>query len=216
MKQWHPFLEHVLLLYPPGPEFITAFLGCLYAGVVAVPAYLPRGNRNLSRLQAIAANAEVAVALTTGSVLADMPRRVNQDITLASWQLLPTDNLSTALAQQWRKPALENSHPAFLQYTSGSTGNPKGVMVSHSNVLHNQRLIKDLFGHTHHSIGVGWLPYSRQARPAGSHLCYRRALYWRHSGSTLLPQSSRADRSCPLRLSAAADTGPDSSFQGNG
>lgn len=150
--------ECVLLLYPPGLEFITVFLGCLYAGIVAVPAYPPRHNRNLLRLQAIATDAEVSVALTTRLVMMDMERLGQQCNTFASLQLLPTDNLSTELAEQWQKPALSSDSLAFLQYTSGSTGKPKGVMVSHGNLLHNQRLIKDGFGHTDKTIVLGWLP----------------------------------------------------------
>jgi acyl-CoA synthetase (AMP-forming)/AMP-acid ligase II len=150
--------ECPLLLYPPGLEFITAFCGCLYAGVVAIPAYPPRDNRSLLRLQAIAKDAGATVALTTESVMIDMDRRVAQHDTLASFQRRPTDNLSTDLARQWKQPALNSESLAFLQYTSGSTGKPKGVMVTHGNLLHNQQIIKDGFGHTDQSIAVGWLP----------------------------------------------------------
>ncbi len=150
--------ECPLLLYPPGLEFITAFCGCLYAGVVAIPAYPPRDNRSLLRLQAIAKDAGSTVALTTESVMIDMDRRVAQQDTLASFQRRPTDNLSTELARQWKQPALNSESLAFLQYTSGSTGKPKGVMVTHGNLLHNQQIIKDGFGNTDQSIGVGWLP----------------------------------------------------------
>ena len=148
----------VLLLHPQGLEFITAFFGCLYAGVIAIPANPPRSNRNLSRLKAIATDAQVTMALTIGSKMTDMERLAGQANPSRPLQLLSTDDLSTDLAQQWEIPALTSDRLAFVQYTSGSTGKPKGVMVSHGNLLHNQRLIKEGFGNTDKIINVGWLP----------------------------------------------------------
>lgn len=150
--------ERALLLYPSGLDFIAAFFGCLYAGVIAVPAYPPRRNQNLSRLEAIVADAQATIVLTTTSLLADIKSRFAENPKLASISWLSTDDVSLKLASNWKKPELEPKNLAFLQYTSGSTGIPKGVMVSHQNILHNERLIEMAFGHTSKTVVAGWLP----------------------------------------------------------
>lgn len=147
-----------LLLYPPGLEFIAAFFGCLYAGVTAVPAYPPRRNQNLSRLQAIAASSQAKVALTTESLQGSIEDCFNQNPEAVKLHWLATDNIDNDLAAAWQKPGLCENTVAFLQYTSGSTGTPKGVMVSHGNLLHNSAAIHQCFGHTPNSQGVIWLP----------------------------------------------------------
>jgi len=151
--------ERALLLYPPGLEFIAAFFGCLYAGVVAVPAYLPRPNRSMSRLQAIAADAQATIALTTTSVLlSNIERRFTDDTELAALRCLATDRVARFLAEDWQAPTLCGSTLAFLSYTSGSTAAPKGVMVSHENILHNSAYIKHAFELGPDSVSVTWLP----------------------------------------------------------
>lgn len=150
--------ERSLLLYPPGLEFITAFFGCLYAGVVAVPAYPPRPNQSMSRLQAIAASSQAAVALTNQSLLATIEGKLTQTPDLAAMRWLATDNIASDLASDWQKPSLTRDTLAFLQYTSGSTGTPKGVIVSHGNLLHNEQVIQRTMQHTEKTIFVGWLP----------------------------------------------------------
>src|SRR5919199_1331267 len=111
--------ERALLIYPPGLEFITAFFGCLYAGVVAVPAYPPRRNQSLSRLQAIVTDAQATIALTTTTVFFNVERQFIQSPTLQSLRWLATDNIASDLAQTWHKPAISSNTLAFLQYTSG-------------------------------------------------------------------------------------------------
>ena len=150
--------ERALLLYPPGLEFIAAFFGCLYAGVIAVPAYPPRRNQKLSRLEALAADSGAKIALTTANLLSTIQTGFTSDSILSRLSLLPTDSLDQDLANSWRPPDIAQSDLAFLQYTSGSTGMPKGVMVSHGNLLHNLSLIQDCFGHNAQSRGVIWLP----------------------------------------------------------
>ncbi|MEH2099109.1 MAG: AMP-binding protein [Nostoc sp.] len=147
-----------LLLYPPGLEFIGAFFGCLYAGVVAVPAYPPRPNQSLSRLQAIVADAQATIALTTTTVLSNVERRFAEFPNLQALHWLATNNINSDLAQEWQKPLLDSNTLALLQYTSGSTGTPKGVMLNHGNLLHNSALIHECFQDTPDSMGVSWLP----------------------------------------------------------
>jgi acyl-CoA synthetase (AMP-forming)/AMP-acid ligase II len=150
--------QRALLLYPPGLEFIAAFFGCLYAGVVAVPVYPPRRNQSIQRLQAIAADAQPRVALTTASVLSNLSSPLSAYPNLASLHWLATDHLASIPSLDWQPPLYAPDHLAFLQYTSGSTGTPKGVMVSHGNLLHNLRLIYQGFGHSANSRGAIWLP----------------------------------------------------------
>lgn len=150
--------KRALLMYAPGIEFVTAFLGCLYAGVVAVPAYPPRRNQSLQRLQAIIEDAQATDVLTTSSVLQNIEYSIDQNPQLASLRWLATDKLASRLANTWQPSPIAQDSLAFLQYTSGSTGNPKGVMLTHGNLFHNLSLIHHHFGHNAHSQGVIWLP----------------------------------------------------------
>ena len=153
--------DRVLLLYPPGLEFIAAFFGCLYAAAIAVPAYPPRPRRPLSRARAIVADAQATVVLSTGAVQAKLAQQLATAPELAGLHWLATDQLPDsleALASVWEAPAIASDSLAFLQYTSGSTGTPKGVIISHANLLHNQCRIQHAFGQGSHTIGVGWLP----------------------------------------------------------
>jgi acyl-CoA synthetase (AMP-forming)/AMP-acid ligase II len=150
--------ERALLLYPAGLEFIAAFFGCLYAGVVAVPGYPPRRNRSLSRIQAIADDAQAKVALTTTQVWERVQGVLDQTPDLKKIIWLSTDRVPDGLHQSWSTPDVHGDTLAFLQYTSGSTGTPKGVVLTHANLMHNSALISYAFEHTRSSIGVFWLP----------------------------------------------------------
>ena len=151
--------ERALLLYPAGLDFLTAFFGCLYAGVIAVPVYPPRRNQKLSRLLSIVNDAKPAIALTTTSILTDIEKEWTSDAELAQLKLLATDTIdNNGKEKEFIISSVTPDSLAFLQYTSGSTGMPKGVMVTHENIIHNQQLIKTAFGHSRESIGFGWLP----------------------------------------------------------
>jgi acyl carrier protein len=149
--------ERALLFYPPGLEYIAALLGCLYAGVVAVPAYPPRLNRPIPRLQAITADSKATVALTTNHILSNLERRLEHAPEMNSWRWLATDD-GEDLAGEWHRPEIYGDTLAFLQYTSGSTAAPKGVMITHSNLLRNLAMIYHALGHTSDSQLVSWLP----------------------------------------------------------
>ncbi|MEP7010527.1 MAG: amino acid adenylation domain-containing protein [Acidobacteriota bacterium] len=148
--------ERALLLFPPGLAFISAFLGCLYAGVVAVPVAPPRRDRGLQRLADVAGDARPKAVLVGTSML---ERARNWDLPGASeWAWLDVESVARGEAEKWRKPDLDPAALAFLQYTSGSTSVPKGVMVSHGNLVANLQLITAGFGQTESSVVVGWLP----------------------------------------------------------
>ena len=152
--------ERALLLYPAGLEFITAFFGCLYAGVVAVPAYPPRSkNRSMDRIQAIVEDAQATVVLTTTQTLSNLERRFAEAPDLADLRLLTTDNVARELAEAWQEPAVSSDTLAYLQYTSGSTSKPKGVMISHGNAMHNSAEIALGWQTSPDIMLVSWLPH---------------------------------------------------------
>ena len=150
--------ERAVLLYPPGLDFIAAFFGCLYAGVVAVPAYPPRRNRSLSRIQSISDDAQAKIALTTFPVWDRVQSVLDQSPDLKEIDWLCTDQLPEGAEDEWEAPDVHGDTLAFLQYTSGSTGQPKGVMLTHANLMHNSALISYAFEHTRSGLGVFWLP----------------------------------------------------------
>ena len=150
--------ERVLLLYPPGLNYVAAFFGCLYAGAVAVPTYPPRRNRPDPRLEMIAKNSRASFCMTEAAVLSGLEQRLAHLPDLAQLQWLTTEQIDHTLAGQWQAPIATTDTLAFLQYTSGSTGSPKGVKISHGNVLHNAAMIQHGFGDTPTSRGLSWLP----------------------------------------------------------
>ncbi len=150
--------ERALLLYGPGLDFVTGFLGCLYAGMVAIPAYPPRKNRNTSRIQAISDDAGAKVALTVSDVADRVENLLDDTPRLRDLTWLATDTIDPAQATDFRPTPLAADKLAVLQYTSGSTGTPKGVMLTHGNIMANLRMITQAFEPGRDALGVFWLP----------------------------------------------------------
>lgn len=194
--------ERALLLFPSGLEYIAAFFGCLYAGVVAVPAYPPRRNANMQRIQAIVGDAQPKVALTTQDVfgwiepvLGEMP-----DLAAVEWKC--TRDISTSEASGWTMPDVDPSDLAFLQYTSGSTGTPKGVMLSHGNLLHNTAIISEAFRPSYAACAVTWLPLYHDMGLIGGII---QPVYFARPNTVMTPTHFLQK---PLRwLQAISDTG---------
>ena len=150
--------QRALVLHPPGLEYIVALLGCFYAGVVAVPAYPPRMNRSVNRLRDIALDAEARFGLTTAAALDRFDRQEPSNCDLAALHWIATDKCSPELATQWMPHTPRTDDIALLQYTSGSTSAPKGVVLSHGNFLHNISGLAALRGANTDDHFVSWLP----------------------------------------------------------
>jgi acyl-CoA synthetase (AMP-forming)/AMP-acid ligase II len=150
--------ERALVLHPPGLAYISALLGCFYAGVIAVPAYPVRFNRSLERLRDIVVDARARFALTTNAAIEKIERYTAAEPELSALSWIATDKLGESLAQAWTAPQQDSSTIAFLQYTSGSTSAPKGVVLSHGNLLANIDGIVRLLAITRDDSGVSWLP----------------------------------------------------------
>ncbi|QDV70562.1 Polyketide synthase PksN [Rosistilla carotiformis] len=148
----------VLLVFPQSIDYAAAFFGCLYAGAIAVPAYPPRRNRNLDRLQGMASDSGADVILTNDELLESLSTWVDEDNPLGQRSLL---SINTLTEDPQFNPAFgaDPQSLAFLQYTSGSTGAPKGVSVTNRNLLENQTMITEIFGQREDEvITCGWLP----------------------------------------------------------
>jgi len=152
------YKEPVLLLYPSGLDYIAAFFGCLYAGAIAVPAYPPAQGRALSRFYSVLADAQPKVVLTTESIRSGAAMLINENPALKAMTWIGADNPETDLAEEWREPAITGESIAFLQYTSGSTSSPRGVIVTHGNLIHNEEMIRIAMARTERSTCIGWLP----------------------------------------------------------
>ncbi|WP_375743509.1 fatty acyl-AMP ligase [Corallococcus interemptor] len=153
--------ERAVLLYPPGADYLRGFFGCVCSGLVAVPAYPPdpsRLERTLPRLRALIADSGATVVLTTSVILSMAEFLFTDAPELRALKWVATDALEEGDAGAWKRPDVTADTLAFLQYTSGSTGAPRGVMLSHGNLLHNLGAIRRAFQTHDDSVGVIWLP----------------------------------------------------------
>jgi acyl transferase domain-containing protein/acyl-CoA synthetase (AMP-forming)/AMP-acid ligase II/acyl carrier protein len=165
--------ERVLLLLPQGLDFLIAFFGCLYAGALAVPLApisLSRSRRSLPRLRSVARSAEARFAFLAAAQLAAARELLQDEEGLAGLELLAPDAVEDSGAGSWRPPILERGSTAFLQYTSGSTSEPKGVVVSHGNLLHNVEMLRLAARFTEDEVVVTWLPSFHDMGLIATHL----------------------------------------------
>ncbi|MFL6137075.1 MAG: fatty acyl-AMP ligase [Frankiaceae bacterium] len=148
--------DRALLLFPPGLDFIVAWFGCLYAQVIAVPVNPPRRDRLHDATRSVVRDCEPAAALTIAAMAE--PARAALDAVRAGLHWLAVDRLDVAAGAGFQPRPCSPDAVAFLQYTSGSTSDPKGVMVSHRNLAANEEMIQRGFGHDERSTFVGWTP----------------------------------------------------------
>src|SRR4030043_184201 len=154
--------QRVVLVYPPGLDFITAFFGARSANCVAVPIYPPHRRRMLNPFHAIAADAEASIALSISCAATQFQSMIGHKSgqAAASSQIrwLATDKIPDDLVKRWSEPAIASDTLAMLQYTSGSTSQPKGVMISNANLIDNTYTIHNAFRVQPEDSGVFWLP----------------------------------------------------------
>ena len=148
--------DRILLLQPPGLEFVISFFGCLYAGVVAVATYPPRNARHMPRIESVFEDAQARLALTSNEELARIKSWLGERT--AGFGMICSDEVGTMGAENWQMPTLRPDTLALLQYTSGSTGRPRGVMVTHGNIMANEEMIRRTMGQHDQSSVVSWLP----------------------------------------------------------
>jgi acyl-CoA synthetase (AMP-forming)/AMP-acid ligase II len=149
----------IILAYPTCLEFVAALFGCFYAGAIAIPAPIDNHIRNAARLKAVVADADAAAVLSLRSVLTQDFERTGEMAALPIQGILciATDELARGSGTAPPMPA-EPGNVALLQYTSGSTGNPRGVMLTHGNLMNNQRALSAVLASNDDDVGVNWLP----------------------------------------------------------
>jgi len=150
--------QRIVLMLPTGLDYLIAFFGCLYAGAIAIPSYPPRPNRSLARLESIVTDAKPAAIIVNGSNLKNTELLEFLTTGPDSPKLQSVEFMSEGDAERWVEPVIDRGSLAMLQYTSGSTSTPKGVMVSHGNVLSNCQMLIDALKPTRDTIGLSWLP----------------------------------------------------------
>lgn len=162
-----PVGSRALLSYPPGLDFHAAFCGCLYAGMIPVPVAAMDGTRRSlawTRLESIAASARPELFLSTGGALDRLEAVLDETPELRRLTRVATDDADPAAAERWNPPPVAPDGVAYLQYSSGSTGAPKGVALTHTNVLQNLALLHHNFARRGDEEGVPrppsviWLP----------------------------------------------------------
>jgi acyl-CoA synthetase (AMP-forming)/AMP-acid ligase II len=154
--------DRVLLLFPTGLDFIAAYFGCLYAGVIAIPLTPPhpaRIEKSLAAMLRMMDDAKPAVALLNTPLFTAITAKQSVKEKFSKLRLLVTDRKDLdSWADRWAVQEMKGKDLAFLQYTSGSTTTPKGVMVSHANLLHNLSVLETSMELTVDSQIVTWLP----------------------------------------------------------
>jgi FkbH-like protein len=151
--------ERVLLCLHHGLEYIVGFMGCLYAGAIAVPVFPLRLTRDLMRLQAIAESADVSIMLVDELSFARLNAVFSKAPLFKKIKMIAYADIDDASAKDWRPVKITDDTLALLQFTSGSTSAPKGVMISHGNLMHNEQMIQNVFKQSESSIIVSWLPF---------------------------------------------------------
>jgi len=155
-----------VLIYPPGLDFMVAFLGCLYAGVIAIPAPSLETfgqSRIIARLEAIIEDAQPDVILTTEKLQPQLAKLSSDTGQIGTSQVLGTDNLDDSWDTEWVRQEKIGDDIAYLQYTSGSTSKPKGVVITHENLISNLAHTTKALNYNSDSIIANWMPHFHDA-----------------------------------------------------
>jgi amino acid adenylation domain-containing protein len=152
--------ERAILVYPSGLDFIPAFFGCLYAGVIAVPCYPPREKRDLASLRLIAEDCKSRLVLTNQLLYSIAQTQLDQIPELNDFTWLATDEIpEDVLSTEWKEPAISGEAIACIMYTSGSTRAPAGVMLSHNNILQSGISISHELEFRPEDVLLSWVSY---------------------------------------------------------
>ena len=153
--------DRAILLYASGLDFVIGFFGCLHAGLIAVPAYTldpGRLSRTIARLETMIEDAEPSVALTDRASLEAIQRLIPDHPKLARVRWIATEDVAVESSAKWVRPQQDPDATAVIQYTSGSTTTPRGVMLSHRNILANEEVFANTFGYSNETTFLGWVP----------------------------------------------------------
>lgn len=151
--------ERIVLFYPHSADFLPALFGCAYAGCVVVPVDPTNLRRALPNLARVVSDCHPALILTTRALYEGAIQLARVTAVAVSTPWWTTDGDLPA-PDEWRPRRVRPEDLAVLQYTSGSTGDPKGVMLTHGNLMHNQGLIARAIRHDPETCGVSWLPFT--------------------------------------------------------
>ncbi len=150
--------DNVLLLFQPGLSYVASMFACFYSGFVAIPAYPPRRNKGIDRIYTIIEDSGANICLVSQNVYNDIQRNFPNDKLLSQINWIIYEEISDKMAFKFMETNIIPSDIALLQYTSGSTGNPKGVLVTQLNLLYNSENIRQAMGLDRETVGVHWLP----------------------------------------------------------
>jgi len=153
--------ERALVIYPAGLDFLIGLFGCLYAGLIGIPTPPPEASRlkrTGPRLRSIANDANAALVLTTSAIRALLEQSDQSVFGGRPPRWLTTEGVDPGAASAWRAPRLCGKDLAYLQYTSGSTAEPKGVMIGHGTLLFYAAQLQQVCRYTPDSVTVSWLP----------------------------------------------------------